>query len=307
MFDVIIPIYQTKYDFLKECLNSLINQTYENWNCYIVDGSSETWEGYSKQTEYIDSLLEQDNRINYYREIGERGISNARNQAISYGNNEYIMFLDSDDYLYENHLATMMNEINDKNICYYCRLDNTHRIEHDTVFREITQEFNRYNFAPFIPDFLMGLFHTYYPIYPTGTIVKREEFERVKGFDKDWIILEDVEFFARLLGVYKSTEYLYGSKFVDFLGGYRRIHDEQITQKVQGVELKKKFNSLYPFPDRDECPSQVSPTFWNWFIDILESRKRSYITKDVLIQKESEWSHLLENGDEDLDVSRWVL
>ncbi len=89
---VIIPCYNQSH-FLQESVNSVINQTFVDWECIIVnDGSSD-------ETQVIaEHLTLKDERVKYiFKENG--GLSSARNAGIKIANGKYILPLDADDLL----------------------------------------------------------------------------------------------------------------------------------------------------------------------------------------------------------------
>lgn len=118
---VIVPIYNTK-KYLKNCIDSLINQTEKNIEIILInDGSSED----------ISSIINSynDNRIRYYKRKNH-GIGATRNFGIKESNGEYILFLDSDDYILPNCIEELYNKANKDNcdlvICdYYEKKDDT--------------------------------------------------------------------------------------------------------------------------------------------------------------------------------------
>lgn len=89
---VIIPCYNQSH-FLNETLQSVLSQTYSNWECIIVnDGSSDN-------TEEIAKLwINKDSRFIYISKRNE-GLSSARNAGLVVAKGDYIQFLDSDDIL----------------------------------------------------------------------------------------------------------------------------------------------------------------------------------------------------------------
>ncbi|MDT2740341.1 glycosyltransferase family 2 protein [Enterococcus canintestini] len=101
---VVIPIYNAE-KFLKRCLDSIINQTFSNFEVILInDGSSDT------SGEICRGYVKKDNRFQYY-EIENAGVSNARNVGISYCANEYLTFIDADDYLDATHFQLMLEAI----------------------------------------------------------------------------------------------------------------------------------------------------------------------------------------------------
>jgi glycosyltransferase involved in cell wall biosynthesis len=101
---VIVPCYN-QGRFLTQTVESVMRQTYSNWECIIInDGSSDNTEEVAK------ILCAADSRIKYlFKENG--GLSSARNHGLGYLTGDFIQFLDSDDYLlpekFESHLKTM--------------------------------------------------------------------------------------------------------------------------------------------------------------------------------------------------------
>jgi len=96
LFSVIIPTYN-RADLIEKTIQSLLNQTYSNFEAIIVD------DGSTDNTSTLISKI-QDARVQYfYKENGERGA--ARNYGAKKASGHYAYFLDSDDLLYPHHLA----------------------------------------------------------------------------------------------------------------------------------------------------------------------------------------------------------
>lgn len=90
---VIVPVYNTQ-KYLEECLNSVVRQNYENWEMFLVDDGS-TDHSLSICKEYKEKYK---NKI-FIKRIKHKGVSVARNYALKKVTGQYIVFLDSDDYL----------------------------------------------------------------------------------------------------------------------------------------------------------------------------------------------------------------
>lgn len=105
LVSIIIPCYnQAKY--LEETLYSILNQTYSNWECLIInDGSTDKTEKIAQQ------FLIKDQRFKYfYKKNG--GLSSARNLGLDKATGNYIQFLDSDDFIDNTKLEVSINELN---------------------------------------------------------------------------------------------------------------------------------------------------------------------------------------------------
>ena len=89
---VIVPVYNVE-DYLKRCVNSLINQTYSNIEVLLIDDGSTDSSG-----KLCDEISITDNRIIViHKQNG--GLSSARNTGIKNSSGEYITFIDSDDWI----------------------------------------------------------------------------------------------------------------------------------------------------------------------------------------------------------------
>ncbi len=93
VFSVVIPVYKTE-KFLDACVSSVINQTFQNIEILLVDDGSP-----DRCPEMCDGYTDPRIRV-IHKENG--GLSDARNAGIRAASGEYILFLDSDDYLEPN-------------------------------------------------------------------------------------------------------------------------------------------------------------------------------------------------------------
>ena len=110
MIDIIIPVYNTPLLDLERCLNSILNQNFNNYKVYIID------DGSNKETkDYLDDYTkDKDNFI--VKHINNGGVSNARNLGIDISNSKYITFVDADDTIEKNFLEETYELIDDNNL-----------------------------------------------------------------------------------------------------------------------------------------------------------------------------------------------
>jgi glycosyltransferase involved in cell wall biosynthesis len=98
LVSIIVPCYN-QAQYLDEALQSVLNQTYQYWECIIInDGSSDKTEEVSKR------WVEKDSRFVYLKKENA-GLCSARNFGISNANSEYILPLDADDKIAANYVA----------------------------------------------------------------------------------------------------------------------------------------------------------------------------------------------------------
>ena len=109
LISVVIPAYNAE-QFLDETLESVLSQTYENWECIIVnDGSTDNTESVAKK------WCEKDTRFRYFYKENS-GASDTRNLGIKKARGEYIAFLDADDLYMPNFLDVCLENLVEKDV-----------------------------------------------------------------------------------------------------------------------------------------------------------------------------------------------
>ena len=115
---IVIPIYNSA-EYLDKCIESVLNQTYKNIEIILIDDGSQDSSG-----EMCDKYAEKDDRIVVLHKSNE-GISKARNSGIELAKGEYIMFVDSDDWVDEDICSLLLEAIIKNNVqssmCSYVR------------------------------------------------------------------------------------------------------------------------------------------------------------------------------------------
>lgn len=108
LISIIIPIYNVE-NYIKECLNSVSNQTYKNLEILCInDGSLDNSLNITKHHSNTDNRIKIINQDN-------KGLSAARNTGLRNAIGEYIFFLDSDDILLENAIEKLVETATSKN------------------------------------------------------------------------------------------------------------------------------------------------------------------------------------------------
>lgn len=108
LISIVIPLYCTPLPYLKELLESVRKQSYENWQLCLADGSPD-----DKAKEFLEKHYGREKRI-VYRKLEENGgISVNTNEAIALAAGEYLMLCDHDDTLEADALYEIVKAIND--------------------------------------------------------------------------------------------------------------------------------------------------------------------------------------------------
>lgn len=107
-FSILVPLYNTSLKFLCEMIESVINQTYSNWELCIVDGSDKN---IKRIEEICTAYVRKDQRIRYSKLKDNYGISGNSNECVKMATGDYIVLLDHDDLLAPSALFENMMEI----------------------------------------------------------------------------------------------------------------------------------------------------------------------------------------------------
>lgn len=100
MISIITPVYQAE-KYLENLINSIINQTYHDWELLLIDDGST-----DGSAEICDCYAHKDNRIRVFHKANG-GVASARNQAMDMAKGDYLAFADSDDWVEPNWLEQL--------------------------------------------------------------------------------------------------------------------------------------------------------------------------------------------------------
>ena len=104
IFSIIIPVYNVE-KYLRECLDSVVRQSFADWEAICVnDGSTDN------SAEVLEDYAAKDSRFKVVTQANG-GLSAARNTGLKHATGDYVLFLDSDDWLGENALQVLSERI----------------------------------------------------------------------------------------------------------------------------------------------------------------------------------------------------
>lgn len=216
LISIIVPCYN-QAQYLDECLQSVVNQTYENWECVIVnDGSKD------HTAETAKKWVEIDSRFKYvYKENG--GLSSARNAGISISKGEFIFPLDSDDKIDFTLIEKIIKgfQQSDRNQLVICGI----------------KFFGSKNEVYYLPsyDYKVLLLQN---CFVASSAFRKNDWIKVGGYDENLKSFEDWDFWIRILSkesiVFKINENLF----------YYRKHETGSLTNRFGID-KNFYNSLY--------------------------------------------------------------
>ena len=123
---IIVPVYNVE-PYIRKCLDSILSQTYYNWEAILVDDGSTDQSG-----AICDEYAKKDARFVVVHKQNE-GVAKARITAFEHSKGELITFIDSDDYVSPEYLEKLSKPILEKDVdmvsCDYCMVDETGKIQ----------------------------------------------------------------------------------------------------------------------------------------------------------------------------------
>jgi glycosyltransferase involved in cell wall biosynthesis len=221
MVSIIIPCYN-RANLLEETLNSIIQQSFKNWECIIIDDGST-----DNTLEILSDFYDKDSRFKYYERPKNilKGATACRNYGYTLSNGDYICWFDSDDIMPINSLEDRMN--------IFFKINCDFVLGKVLKFDHLTKEIITENSSLLFPittnpasEYLLGnfWFQTSAPIFKK---IFLENFS--KHFDDSLTFNDETEFYVRLL---LSNPNL---KFVDTVVTLRRMHNESLKGDVYSM------------------------------------------------------------------------
>ena len=228
MFDIIVPIYRISEELILKALDSIKAQTLTDYEVYVCDGTPTEHQTYDAQA-VVECY-----GFNYIRQAPSHPlVGGARNQAVSMGSNPYLAFLDGDDYWYDGYLFEMKKAIEDSNervkiwsVVLDCEYPLISQFTGATFQRKgLYAHWEDQTFLENHPDYAYYWFFGHPPA-PTGTIIDREAFLAVGGYDTGLGMGEDTELLMRIVGDPRKTSERNHYSHLPLICGFHYIGEE---------------------------------------------------------------------------------
>ena len=183
LFSILVPLYNTPEKFLKEMIQSVLDQTYSKWELCLADGSDSDHAG--KIEQIINGF--HDERIKYKKLISNEGISENTNRALEMASGDFIVLFDHDDLLTKNALFEFAEVILKDPACD-CIYSDEDKIDSDTGKL----------FDPnFKPDYNIDMLCSVNYICHLFA-VRKELVDKYGGFRKEYDGAQDHDFIFRM-------------------------------------------------------------------------------------------------------------
>ena len=225
-YSFIVPVYNTE-KYLKKCLDSLVNQTYKDFEIIVVnDGSTD------KSSNIISKYQKKYKNIIVIDKENE-GLSMARNRGVQKSNGKYIIFVDSDDYVSNKLLEEVDKKIDDSDIL---------RFQIATEDEEYTKinEYHEESFESMCGYDAFKYLSSYHFVEPAWCYVIRKNYYIENKFSfKKGVYHEDFGLIPYV--IYKARKV----KSIDFIGYYYIQRNGSIMNNNDYKKtVKKAFDML---------------------------------------------------------------
>ena len=247
LISIIVPIYNVE-KYLRQCLDSIQDQTYQNFECLLInDGSSDN------SADICREYVSKDSRFRYI-EKENGGVSSARNLGIEHSKGEYITFIDSDDWVDSDYLEVLYTALIDENadisVSTYKRF---HMADNCWYVHSFQRGYEKRVFTnqELIDEFIDLDTFDYSYRYVCGKLVRKCLLDKI-AFNEMTTLGEDIEFWLKLYLISNKVvfvnrdSYIYRLDNVDRHFGLEKIRSD-IQQRlnfiaflaVRGVNVSK--------------------------------------------------------------------
>ena len=254
LLSVIIPVYNVKREYLVECLESILKQSYSNFEIILIDDNS-------SNIETLNTLKEYENnskiKIKYRKKNGM--ISVASNDGIKLAKGEFLVLVDNDDKLDQNAFYYLVEALNKDKTLDFIYTDEDKMDIHGKYFEP--------HFKPdYSPDTLMGMNYICHLSCLRTSLVRE-----VGGFRKEYDGSQDYDLFLRILDKTKkiyhvpiilyhwretpsSTSLALGNKSYAYIAGKKALEDTLKRRNIKGEVLDNPTSSTYLIKYKHDNP-----------------------------------------------------
>ena len=254
LLSVIIPVYNVKREYLVECLESILKQSYSNFEIILIDDNS-------SNIETLNTLKEYENnskiKIKYRKTNGM--ISVASNDGIKLAKGEFLVLVDNDDKLDQNAFYYLVEALNKDKTLDFIYTDEDKMDIHGKYFEP--------HFKPdYSPDTLMGMNYICHLSCLRTSLVRE-----VGGFRKEYDGSQDYDLFLRILDKTKkiyhvprilyhwretpsSTSLALGNKSYAYIAGKKALEDTLKRRNIKGEVLDNPTSSTYLIKYKHDNP-----------------------------------------------------
>ena len=252
---VIVPVYNVE-DYLERCVESILQQTYAHFELILInDGSTDS------SGQICDHLASQYENIKVYH-IENAGVSNARNMGIQLATGSWVTFIDSDDFVTQDYLATLASAVEGLNVGFV--IAPLHHIKNGIVtdLPPHSGKTELWSTEETMKELLMTTRTSFFPV---AKLFKRDLLADEK-FNTNYHLAEDALFLTELLLKTRCS-----CVFIDKPVYYYDHREGSATTSVN----RHVFDTIEVY---QQIIAQVSQAFPNLKYELINRECWSYIT-----------------------------
>jgi glycosyltransferase involved in cell wall biosynthesis len=258
-----------------ETLESVVAQSFTNWECIIIDDNSK-----DKTKQVILDFIKNDNRFEFFikpKEI-KQGLPASRNIGLTKAKGDYIIFFDDDDYIHPNNLeiCLMVFKQKDVDFCHYNKkpyADGDFPIVENTVLK-IEGSISKKNIEDVITN-KIGL--------ASCTVMWKSKCFKGNYFNENLMYAEEWECYSRIIskgfeGVYIANVLYYNRKHLNSNTGQFYLHDFVLRES--------KMKAIMLVLSNLKETKLLTKQLLNYFVDMSQSFKEFNLFEQILIEIE---------------------
>ena len=208
LVSIIIPVYNVQ-EYLEQCLESVVRQTYTNIEIILInDGSTDN------SSVICDKYAKQDTRVIFISKDNQ-GVSSARNMGLMASAGDFVTFIDSDDFIEENYIELLLSQMTEQTDLVCCSLPANSKLIGKTLIKphEMAQLFCEFG-------------------YTWGKLIRKNCIKTY--FHPGMWYAEDFIFYIQLIGQLRSI------KILAWNGYHYRIRLGSLSVKDKGEQHTKE-------------------------------------------------------------------
>ena len=266
LVSIIIPTYNRAH-LIKETLDTILEQTYKDWECIIIDDGST-----DNTLEVLEQYCKKDMRFQFFeRPINRiKGPNSCRNYGFELSKGNYIKWFDSDDLFYDLAIEEIVSKFKDNDVIVsqleYYREENLKKIKTNNIYS-----------LTLIEDYFVGNV----VFYVSGPTWKRSFLEQQKYlFDESLSNLDDWDFNLRMLYQEPSITYIH-QPLIKY-----RIHDNSLSKEIDKLnfeEIQSEFKAREKHVRLLEDNRKVNSILLKKYI----KNRYKYILRESLTKRDS--------------------
>ena len=281
LISVILPVFNRE-KYIEECIDSVLNQEYSNFEIIIVDDGSA-----DQSPDICKKYAEKEPRIKFFPSE-HNGVSGVRNLALSKAQGEYVFFMDSDDIIHPMLFKLLVEGMKQHNAA----MGGTGVLSVNETYWEKIKEHCNKNVESSITyqnheKSLEAIFNGNSPINMIGGVIMRRDLIGDTHFDTELFIGEDFYF------IYKNLIKDVATVFINPKMYFARIHNENISHNYQFDGFWTRFHRCKMVWESEESFGRTKyanvekkGAFYSYIRCILNTNDKSELKKmtDVIKQ-----------------------